>query len=309
MLVVGCFQMGAANFTFRELVNLGDSCVQQYDYFHALQYYQNAQLLSNSLKLQTKIADCYYNRLEYQKCADILKKVGEDSLSHDAYREIVYSYRALKQPGSVSYWGENLIQRFPMDGEMTAVVMNNSCSDEINQPQVAVEIGQTYVKTDSTNLEVLRSLGNAYFLEQKYDSCKITYHTLLNLGDTTANNYYYIGVCWEYQKNLKEAYTYYSRAVEVDQQKHPVFMYRLGVVAQQLGKNEEAIDMLEKAEEKYLPDKILMTIIYNHLAQAYFDSKEYDMALDTWRKSESDGTDPEIEKKIAATEKLIEKMK
>ena len=95
------------------LIASGDSCVSHYDYFHALQYYRQAQKQSDDFQIQMKIADCYYCRSDFQSCTDLLKKIDEDSLSHDAFREIFYSYGAMKQSGSQVYWGNQLLSRYP----------------------------------------------------------------------------------------------------------------------------------------------------------------------------------------------------
>ena len=114
----------------------GDSCMQQYNTFEALKYYQQAyelgkavagkqakdtlklpieyldqmpkekaekiidQLIAGAVNsasvpyyISAKLADCYYKRGNYLQCSELLKNTPEDSLSHDAFRQLAYSYQ------------------------------------------------------------------------------------------------------------------------------------------------------------------------------------------------------------------------
>ena len=70
----------------------GDSCMQQYNTFEALKHYQKAYTLSDTLITRTKLADCYYKRANYRQAAELLKNIPEDSLSHEAFRQLAFSY-------------------------------------------------------------------------------------------------------------------------------------------------------------------------------------------------------------------------
>ena len=80
------------------LVAKGDSCVTENDYFHALDYFLQAQKIRDTEDLQMKIADCYYCRYQLKECVMILEKIKEDSLSHDAFKELYYAYGAMEKP-------------------------------------------------------------------------------------------------------------------------------------------------------------------------------------------------------------------
>ena len=69
-------------------VQAGDSCMQRYNTFEALKYYQQAFNMADTYEVRTKLADCYYKRGNYRETADLLKLVPEDSLSHDAFRQL-----------------------------------------------------------------------------------------------------------------------------------------------------------------------------------------------------------------------------
>ena len=78
-------------------VQAGDSCMQQYNTFEALKYYQEAYAIakprSQYCTVQMKLANCHYKRGNYRETADLLKLVPEDSLSHEAFRQLCFSYQ------------------------------------------------------------------------------------------------------------------------------------------------------------------------------------------------------------------------
>jgi tetratricopeptide (TPR) repeat protein len=117
-------------------IQAGDSCMQQFNTFEALKYYQQAYAIAKKrsqeqaiehfdlpldqlekmpqdkqneiierLKqsaeksaivdcgIQMKLADCYYKRANYREASELLKTIPEDSLSHESFRQLAYSYQ------------------------------------------------------------------------------------------------------------------------------------------------------------------------------------------------------------------------
>ena len=72
-------------------VQAGDSCMRRYNTFDALKYYQQSFDMADTYEVRKKLADCYYKRGNYRETADLLKLVPEDSLSHDAFRQLCFS--------------------------------------------------------------------------------------------------------------------------------------------------------------------------------------------------------------------------
>lgn len=81
----------------QQLVALGDSCMREYDFFHAIQHYQQAQQIRTENKVRLKLAECFYQRNDYHGCSDVLDKVPSDSLNHNALRQLYYSNSAMKK--------------------------------------------------------------------------------------------------------------------------------------------------------------------------------------------------------------------
>lgn len=283
----------------QQLVALGDSCMREYDFFHAIQHYQQAQQIRTENKVRLKLAECFYQRNDYHGCSDVLDKVPSDSLNHNALRQLYYSNSAMKNTSEQLYWGTYIKIRYPMDSKIIADVMGLLVSDSYDKPEVAVSYGQDYCLIDSTNIEVNRALGEAYFLNKDYERCVATYRRLFAEKDTTYNSLYYMGGAFEYLNQLDSAAFYFTRAVE-RAPKMAVGNYRLGVVENQLGHYENALKYLHNAATLYEPSKFIMFIIYKNMGDAKFNLKDIKAADLYWGYALAYRDDPELAKRRQA---------
>ena len=225
----------------------GDSCMQQYNTFEALKYYQRAyelgkavvgtkaedsqklpiedldkmppeeadkiidQLIAGAVNSPTvpyyisaKLADCYYKRGNYFQCSELLKKTPEDSLSHESFRQLAYSYKKQDDTGSFIYWASQLVGRYPMDGEMVAGL--TLAFTQTEQPQNGIACAEQYCKVDTANIEVNRALADAYFVDRQFQKATKIYERLLQQGDSTFNTLYSAGMCYTKTDSLERAY-------------------------------------------------------------------------------------------------------
>ena len=95
----------------------------------------------------------------------------------------------------------------PFDGMATiaADLMNVLVSPDYDHSDMAVYYGEDYCKTDSFNTEVNRALGEAYFMERKFEQCINTYRRVFAVGDTTYNSLYYTAGAFAYMERLDSA--------------------------------------------------------------------------------------------------------
>ena len=302
----------------------GDSCMQQYNTFEALKYYQRAYDLGkavagkqakDSLKLpieyldqmpeekaekiidqliagavnsasvpyyiSAKLADCYYKRGNYFQCSELLKNTPEDSLSHDAFRQLAYSYQNQGDNGSYVYWTGRLVEHFPMDGEMVAGLTLGLSRD--NQAWKGIECGLEYFQKDSTNILVNRAIADAYFMDRQFDNAVRMYERLLQLGDSTFNTLYSAGLSYSMIKELDRAYPYLRNAFFLSQMQHANCAWRLGVVCVDTKRYEEGVRYLELATQLLLPDTTTMKAITLSKGEAYYLTEHYDKAVDAWK--------------------------
>ena len=305
LLVVLCsFSLHAMAQNRRQLIEKGDSCMKAYNYFHAISHYKQAQTLGDDNAIRMKLASCHYLRTAYKQCADMLKTTPEDSLTHDALREMYYAQGAMQQTTLQTYWGMTLIEKFPMDGHIVADLMKVFLNQEDSNPNMAVLYGERYCKVDSDNVEVNHTLGEAYFLNRKYEQCIAIYNKVMAAGDTTYNALYYTAGAYEYLEKFDSAALYFAKAVERNP-KMAVGNYRLGVVENQLGHYDAAIEHLRTAATLYEPNKTIMFVIYKNMGDAKNSLKQFKEAYLYWGYALAYADDKELKEKRLELKKQL----
>ena len=306
-------------------VQLGDSCMQQYNTFEALKYYKQAYALAKArsqqkavehldlpldkleelpqekqdeiiehLKsmaeksaivdcmVQMKLANCHYKRANYRESAQLLKTIPEDSLSHEAFRQLALSYKKLGDLDSYVYWAGQLVARYPMDGEMVAGLTLGYV--QLEQPQNGLECGQKYFAVDSTNIEVNRALADAYFMDRQFEKASQMYERLLQQGDSTFNTLYSAGMSYSRIDSLERAYKYLQLAFLISGMQHQGCAYRLGVVCVDTQRYPEGLNYLKLATEMMQPDTTTMKAITLSQGEGYYLSQHYPEAVEAWKR-------------------------
>ena len=287
-------------------VQKGDSCMQQYNTFEALKYYQQAYDLAQSQDIthfsmdedfslskpyvpedkvprhvRLKLADCYYQRANYRQTAELLKNMPEDSLSHDAFRQLAYSYQKQGDIDSYIFWAGQLLGHYPMDGEVVAGLTLAYARNE--QPQNGVFIAKAYFEKDSTNVLVNRALGDAYFMNREFDMAVMMYEQLLEQGDSTFNTLYSAGMSYAQIDSLEQAYKCLLPAFSLSQMQHAGCAYRLGVVCVDTKRYEEGLSCLNLATKLMQPDTTIMKAITLSRGEGYYLTERYDEAIAAWK--------------------------
>ena len=262
-------------------VQRGDSCMQQYNTFEALKYYQAAFGMTDTLEVRTKLADCYYKRGNYSQTAELLKLVPEDSLSHDAFRQLANSYQKQGDTDSYIYWTEQLVNHYPMDGEMVAGLTLAYAKNE--QPQRGIICGMKYSLRDSTNILVNRAMADAWFMNRDFSAAAKLYDRLLAQGDSTFNTLYSAGMSYSRLDSLELAYKYLQLAFLISGMQHQGCAYRLGVICVDTQRYPEGLRYLELAKEMMRPDTTIMKAITLSQGEGYYLTQHYEEAVTAWK--------------------------
>ena len=263
------------------LIQAGDSLMQQYNTFEALKYYQQAFARCDSTLTRIKLADCYYKRANYHQTAELLKLVPEDSLTHEAFRQLAFSYQKQNDPQSLIYWGGRLVEHYPMDGEMVASV--TSALTRTDQAWAGIDYAKGYFEKDSTNILVNRALADAYFMDRQFDKSVMMYERLLQQGDSTFNTLYSAGMCYAQIDSLELAYEHLKPAFFLSQMQNANCAYRLGVVCVDTERLDEGLQYLDLATELLLPDTAVMKAITLSKGEAYYLSFRHAKAVEAWK--------------------------
>ena len=290
-------------------VMAGDSCMQQYNTYEALKCYQRAYAIAEAQDsvrfsmegidvmddefrqyvpedkiprdVRLKLADCHYKRANYRQTAELLKNMPEDSLSHDAFRQLAYSYQKQGDNDSFIYWAGQLVNRFPMDGEVVAGL--TLAYAKANQPEKGVICGMKYSLKDSTNILVNRALADAWFMNRDFKAAGKLYDRLLEQGDSTFNTLYSAGMCCSQLDSLERAYKYLKLAFLISGMQHTGCAYRLGVVCVDTKRYPEGLNYLNLAKELLRPDTTIMKAITLSQGEGYYLTQHYPEAVTAWK--------------------------
>ena len=287
-------------------VQKGDSCMQQYNTFEALQYYQQAYDLAQSQDItrfsmdkdfslskpyvpedkvprhvRLKLADCHYQRANYRQTTELLKNMPEDSLTHDAFRELALGYQKQGDTDSYIYWASQLLGRFPMDAEIVAGLILAFAKND--QPQNGIICGLKYTLKDSTNILVNRALADAWFMNRDFTAAAKLYDKLLLQGDSVFNTLYSAGMSYTQIDSLERAYKCLLPAFALSQMQHAGCAYRLGVVCVDTKRYEEGLRYLDLATQLMQPDTTIMKAITLSRGEGYYLTEHYAEAVAAWK--------------------------
>lgn len=282
------------------LIALGDSCMELYDTHTALAYYQQAYDENQTFETRQKLANCLYQRCDYKQCVSLLSDIPVASMTHDAMRQLFFSYGYLKNDNQLVTSGLRLLKRFPMDAEVLARLCTVLCDQD--KAGEAVVHARVYCQRDSTNLLINRTLANALYLDRQFRPAIQQYQKLLAVGDTTYLALYSLGMAYDYLGDKQHAYNYLLRANNFSKPHRAGCLYRLGMICVELKRYDEGLKYLFNAEEKLSPDKTVMKLIYDYMAQAYYGTEKYIWAMESWKKARQyDGTSLSYIYNIAAS--------
>ena len=280
--------------------------MQQYNTFEALKHYQQAfdvaskqgvvrfsmdddfshsrpyvpeDVVPRTVRL--KLADCHYKRANYRQCAELLKNMSEDSLTHDAFRQLVYSYKHQGDNGAYMYWASQLLKRYPMDGEIVAGLALAYARD--NQPQRGIVCAAMYTLKDSTNILVNRAEAESWLLNGDYTMAAKLYNRLLQQGDSTFSTLYSAGMCYTKTDSLERAYQCLKPALWLSGMKHYGAAYRLGVVCVDTQRYDEGLGYLALATQLMQPDTTAMKAITLSQGEGYYLTEHYEEAVAAWK--------------------------
>lgn len=286
-------------------VQAGDSCMQQFNTFEALQYYQRAYKMAEAQdsvrfsmddkfgagpyvpedkiprEIRLKLANCHYKRANYRQVAELLKNMPEDSLSHEAFRQLALSYQKQGDNDSYMYWNSQLVNRYPMDGEMVSGLI--LAYAKANQPQKGIICGLKYTLKDSTNIMVNRALADAWFMNRDFTAAAMMYNHLMEQGDSTFNTLYSAGMCYSQLEDLERAYKYLQLAFLISGMQHAGCAYRLGVVCVDTKRYPEGLNYLNLAKELLRPDTTIMKAITLSEGEGYYLTQHYPEAVEAWK--------------------------
>ena len=101
----------------------GDSCVQTFDYFHALQYYKqlDTTIVNNNLPVVRNMAEIYHRTGNNKAWFNTLVRVYSsqpDSMTYNDMRSLFFASRSIEWDDFITMIGNKILKTNPYDSEI-----------------------------------------------------------------------------------------------------------------------------------------------------------------------------------------------
>lgn len=278
--------------SLRCFVSKGDSCMADFDYRHAVDYFLRAMNSGAADTLSRRLAECYRRMGDHRRCIDCLHRISDDSLTHKDCRLLYYAYSSLGKADSLEYWGKSIVRLWPNDGEIVASLAN--WYNERQLPEKAIRLASSYRMRDTTNLAVNRQYGYGCYLDGKDSLAISVYNALLRQGFDNYETHLILGICYRNEEQPSKAYEHLKKAVAA--KNNDFFsLSQLGKVCLELSENSmyamrpplynEAAECFAKAVAATTPDSVRLSSVYKDLAEAHYLCRDYKSAANAFERA------------------------
>lgn len=256
----------------------GDSCVQAYDFFHAMQFYNNLteEFINQNASVTRNIAELYRRTGNNEAWLNRLLYLHPDSITYNDLRLMFFANKNLGKEDQMVILADTILRANPYDSEI--VTSMATYFNDTEHPDKALAICGDYMQRDSTNLGVMRQYGYATYLLGNYEDAIKTYKKLEVNGFENYESALIIGFSLLKLDSAWNARTYLRKAVEKRKGKEYSSYLHLGNANIACGEYREGIENLEKVIEIITPDNELYYSIYNSIGEAYYKQKIYEKA-------------------------------
>lgn len=265
------------NRTYAELAHLGDSCMAAYDVTHALTYYRKAMAVCPSAAVRMKITNGYYLQHNYAKCLSMMEGMPLDSLDHDTMCHLFEVCRKLGLKKRAAAFGEAVVRRWPMDGEMVARLAGEYLSAGMDSK--AEKLCNNYWMHDETCMAVNDIMADIYMVQRQWQLAKDSYLLLLQQGDSTYKNMLNLGVCYEWLGDGDNAREAFNVAIAMSDSTLAAPLYHQGTVLNGLKDYESSLACFRKALTLLQPDSAVLFTCYRGMAEGYYVENDFRHAL------------------------------
>ena len=198
----------------------------------------------------------------------------QDSLSPTGYKFLGEAYQglAMAKPEMLVYAFtayNKAYRRDSLDGHTVAQIA--ALFNDNKQWAEAVDVTETYRRSDKKNMDVNRQNAKAYCMMKNYTKAVERYEDLKAAGDRSFATFYYLGIShygkewfYEAQKNLMEAQKMRpSTPADVN------LLYYLAKACSHTSSQQEGVALMKTAIELTVPTDSVMAHLYEGLADCY----------------------------------------
>ena len=251
-----------------ELVARGDSCMLMNDTYNSMLCYEQANQLGSSDTVMHKLAQCYFKRGQYAKCLALTSTLMADTV---LYQHIKLHYNCLQKMGVDDSLRIDCAQRLvainPMDAAVVADIANYYNDKQL--ADTALSYCQAYYAIDSTNQQINKQMGRAFFIKKDYYRALDLFLEAYNNGDENPATLFYIGRTYECCSIPDKAHDFMLMAAKNSDFESLAIVKALARVSNTFKYRDEVLDYTQIAFELCQADSASMAELYQIRANFY----------------------------------------
>jgi tetratricopeptide (TPR) repeat protein len=267
----------------RYLVEAAGCCSELGDYRTAREYLSGAlRIQPGNPYLVRQIADAYFHEKDYGQAKEHYLQVYADDPGFYLARQLARSYENLGLAGTAVLYYRTALEMNPADYKSTFRLANIYRRQE--QYVEGIFLTDSYLESDSNNIEMLKLNAFLYFLKEYYSAAVKRIEYCHSLGDTSEFLNKYLGYSYFKTDAYAEAKTFLEKAW-LEDTLNADLCYILGLSCDYSYYKEQAIEYLEKTIRLITPAPEHVSRVYQDLAKAQTGYYKYDDALDAYHKA------------------------
>jgi tetratricopeptide (TPR) repeat protein len=242
---------------------------------------------STNLYYQIQKADMLYHKEDYAKALSSYKNILENNNNTTILKQAGRCFESMNLIDSAQMYYKKAWDINPKDGSAAANYINTTI--KLKDYLTAGNACMNYIERDSTNKQINRLYAFTYYIMDLYEPAAELFEKCIANGDSSLMVNRSLGISY-YSLKDPRAYEYLKKAYVQDTINNNV-IYCLGVVCNDLSKEEEAVIYFTKLLERVVPKSGALYLNYRGLAIAYDNLHKYKEALENYNNALKYGTE------------------
>ncbi len=232
--------------------------------------------------LVQQLANAFYLGDDYNEAARYYSRAINDDTVYTMIRQLARCFDNLEMTDSAVYYYRKALQLNPQDEGSVSRLANLLIGRK--EYDGAVQVTDSFLKTDSSGTRISRLSGYAHFLDEDYEASVKRFSFCLQQQDTSLQVHKLLGYALFKLQRYGEAKDFLEKAFLIDSLNTDL-CYTLGLSCDLSYYKKQAIDYLQKAVELVTPSTSFLSRIYQDLAVAYTGYYQYPEALENYLKA------------------------
>ena len=268
---------------WRLMLRLADAYQEKNRTKRAQELYEQALQIHASDTLQRALAKCYYSRGYYRKSIDLCNDLLRNDTVDEDLVLVARCYERMGEADSTIAYRELIAARDIEDyGNVQSLAR---IYNQIGMYEMALYYLDLYYNVDSTNLTINNLRAYTLHELRQFDEEIEEYDKLLAAGFKDASSLYYNGVAHARVGRKAEAYKLLDEARQRSIIPNGYIYAELGMVADDVGEDQEAVDYINTAMQLLLPDSTLMYDMYDTRAMSEMILRRFRDAIKSYQAS------------------------